>query len=872
MRLDNHSVASSSPSFNTRADYSDLADVPAHSQARSKQIRSDWSATSDAEKGIWGDRSAISVYVPKAHPPSWTTSSKGSRAAISTEKISIRRPPIAFEGSPLPRAMRKAGSSESLQPSQMQLSNEWKIPYESIDHTDMNTMASIQQEDEAGKLADSQSGLSCHGSCCRRSRSGMQAQCRTATPGPSVNEFQAKSGCTGCWGGCDECCSWWDLLSQGPQMAFGENESKGAGRGFGAGDSFEGRYEPNLERGDGWSGANTYETLRSQNHSEDETLARATARPFTHAHKGNNTPAGRSADDYPKMKHTNPNQNERKRQNQIAKESKAMLNARLDNLSISLKKQLKTGLEGVEQNIAKKLQRLQENSSRYDGHDPELNKIASVFAGNRDGQGFSRADLDLRDLSKQVLKMNMYEKFKREQALLDRLAKIEQTLVTTKPTSDPPCGPTSSARDIEELFHYLAQQKSEIEALKETQLVPEVHGELVKLSNEAQWTRDRINNLENTACEQSRAAKAGLRSHPVGNKEFNRSSAPFETYVPDQPGWEAPEQYAGVAPFESPKPQRSSVTKASGVWGRQAQSSWAGNPQPEWSDGGWVESGQTYQGEGFSGGRDGFGGAIPMAHVYRTPSSQRGSVWGGDREVLHNENIYPVSGARDKAQFYEPSFWSPADASHVLGKHKRPKSPQSCAQSTCKVDSDHLWTIHNGRNGLTPRDSGESGSDVGWGSLQSSRARSPTVQTIEDEDFASTGSATHTVGSSWGRVSSQPHSARNPAHQIFQAQPNQSWYQDTWANGPNQAFEWSKSVSHATDRSEDFARGWNTAPASSWSKDAGNGAGWQRSATVKTRSSRGSQDGWGRSATPIGWGSGTGNAWGAGADGGAGWD
>ena len=146
-----------------------------------------------------------------------------------------------------------------------------------------------------------------------------------------------------------------------------------------------------------------------------------------------------------------------------------MLSAR-DYINLSaVREGIKDDFGAVEQRLSEQIDIMNKEIGRFE-HPGELrsqggfgyNNVASIVAGGTNGCDTNSTDRDLRDLNKQVVRMNLYEKFKREQSVTDQLARIERMLVTKDTASNKDFQHIAPAQETTELRNALRQQRHEM--------------------------------------------------------------------------------------------------------------------------------------------------------------------------------------------------------------------------------------------------------------------------------------------------------------------------------------------------------------------------------------------------------------------------
>lgn len=146
-------------------------------------------------------------------------------------------------------------------------------------------------------------------------------------------------------------------------------------------------------------------------------------------------------------------------------------------------------------------------------------------------------ELDLRDLNKQVLKMNLYEKFKRERDLKDRLARIEEALTVGKCSPHEHGGPSKTTTDLAavlELHEQLLRYGEELQALKtQIGMLQDVPGDITRFAGEARWVRQRVDENADILSELFRRTDAGGQrdAYASGNRYVAPGPQPTGTHV-----------------------------------------------------------------------------------------------------------------------------------------------------------------------------------------------------------------------------------------------------------------------------------------------------------------------------------------------------
>lgn len=407
---------------------------------------------------------------------------------------------VTDDGSPLPRSNRSQTSYASPKP---QSFGDWGgeesgISWAGDDFPHARPRSDNVRHDEC--LPAYQAGWKCNLSCCRSAKSATQAYCRTATPSPSENGIMARNRCDGCWG-CDDCCTPWPI----EEVLLPEAEEHQQFRGpFSHHEHLLVNPAPRsalVEDCHGYGSPPAKQEylsaslVRAASHLASVDRASDNSTPATTSFNGRSTAAR--------------NKSHHKKNSKTAHVASEGCTDPGTRSSPPFEPQPRKNVPNPERKVEQRLAQLDVKITGL-GHAPSRsnaqNNVASVIGGSTHGQGLSPADLDLRDLSKQVLKMNLYEKFKREQSLTDRLARIKESFVKESADARIDAPQTdANVKELEELRYYLTLQGQEIQALKNnTGLMPEVRGDLVKLSDELLWTRDRLNELENTACQRQR--------------------------------------------------------------------------------------------------------------------------------------------------------------------------------------------------------------------------------------------------------------------------------------------------------------------------------------------------------------------------------
>ena len=655
---------------------------------------------------------------------------------------------------------------------------------------------------------------------------------------PSKQYSEEDIGCVGCWDGCDECrqpqpclkhsrspppgwecergsdCGECDFCRacDGPPSAPGlvyEEEAWDLGQ-KGPGFTLAEYAAPSTVWG--WGG-------RGEDCSQD--LRKRSARHVSGAESGSR---GKLEGTSEQVAHTGDVVNVRSHSLQQGRDKREMqdshtaMDARTNNPDNISRADVGDRFHLFEENISARLDRLEKSAG-------------AIPPAARYDQGITAADLDLRDLSKQVLKMSAQQKFQREQSLLDRLTKIEENLKSKDKTSTARLAAQSHVQETLELRELLMKQKWELADLKrEVRLLPELRAEVVDLDKEVMWMRERINFLENLPRQRERTGQADV----YGPREY--ASRGYDGSIG---------QATPLPPGHTPSSYRRAQEVGAGVFGEHAGGEWGDATPAGWShatpalgspasDGGWHQVPQSNPSK-----------ASFRQHTWGQRSQPRGAGWGsplyshGDLDRTNTPvplmemlwgNPAQSWGSRTKSpSVVSADFFNRAQrATHEeMGWGSPNELPGETLSMRSPSRPSRVW----GRNRWD--ESPVSLNDLDAANLSTPTRRCPTVETISDADLVSRPSS---MGRDWNRVTSRravgneivPYPAsRNKAPSTLQ-RSDDSWDNVSTVNHPPRPT--SSKVKNSRSRSfrseetrrerDRFGRGEET-PSTSWDRSSG---------------------------------------------------